>query len=110
MKELEHPSIAEGVFLYIDQKKMTCRLVTELCKFPDLRHFMGSLPKKQKLSEKKAAKIIEPLLEVLVFMEDQGVCHRDLKPENILYDPETGVIKIIDFELARMQKYNHEKL
>lgn len=43
-------------------------------------------------------------------MKDKKVCHRDLKAENIMYDPVTGDLKIIDFELAKMQRYKHEKL
>ena len=43
-------------------------------------------------------------------MEEKGVCHRDLKSENILYDPKTGDLRIIDFELARMQRYSDERL
>jgi serine/threonine protein kinase len=43
-------------------------------------------------------------------MHRNGVCHRDLKPENIMYSAKTGVLKIIDFELAKMQKYVNKKL
>jgi len=34
------------------------------------------------------------------YMHEKQVCHRDLKPENIIYQPETGLIKIIDFGFA----------
>ena len=47
------------------------------------------------------------LFNCLIFMGNLGVCHRDLKPDNILYNPETGDLKIIDFGLARMQRYKH---
>lgn len=43
-------------------------------------------------------------------MKEKKVCHRDLKPDNIMYNPITGDFKIIDFELAKMQRYTHEKL
>ena len=56
------------------------------------------------------ARIIYELLDCLAYLQYKGVCHRDIKPENILYDAKTGTIKLIDFELARMQRYSHEKL
>ena len=43
-------------------------------------------------------------------MHRHGVCHRDIKPENIMYSKKTGDLKIIDFELAKMQKYADQKL
>ena len=50
------------------------------------------------------------LLNCVVYLHDHGVCHRDIKPDNILYDPVTGEIKLIDFEISRMQRYEGEKL
>lgn len=47
------------------------------------------------------------LLECLAYLHKKGVCHRDIKPENILYDESNGSIKLIDFDLCRMSRYDH---
>ncbi len=77
----------------------------------DLRFFIDNqLSQGKKVSESVAADIIRNLLVCLDYLKQKGVCHRDIKPENILYDPETGDIKLIDFELAKMKKEGEEEL
>ena len=39
-------------------------------------------------------------------MHSHGVCHRDIKPDNVMFCEETGQVKLVDFELARMLKYS----
>ena len=81
----------------------------EHCDFPDLRKFMNQ-NKKKKLGEGLVASIVYEMLDCLAYLEDKGVCHKDIKPENILYDEVSGKIKLIDFDIAEMQRYKHEKL
>ncbi len=40
--------------------------------------------------------------EALDYAHRQGVIHRDIKPANVLYNPETGLIKLSDFGIARI--------
>ncbi len=59
----------------------------------------------RKMKENEIASILDTLLKGVKYLHENGVCHRDLKPENIIYDPETGILKIIDFDIASMKKY-----
>ena len=50
------------------------------------------------------------VLGAVAYLHSQGICHRDIKPENILFNPVTREIKLIDFEISKMIKYDHQKL
>ncbi|MEB3150951.1 MAG: GUN4 domain-containing protein [Sphaerospermopsis sp.] len=51
----------------------------------------------QKLSEEKAIKLIQEILEVLSFVHQQNIIHRDIKPSNIMRRHDDGKIVVIDF-------------
>ncbi len=44
------------------------------------------------------------MLRSIAYCAAIGVCHRDIKPHNILIDPETKVLKLIDFGSAKKLK------
>lgn len=45
------------------------------------------------------ASIFSQLIHVLAFLEKKGIRHRDLKAENIIYDPESGSVTVIDYDM-----------
>ncbi|BAZ79725.1 GUN4 domain-containing protein [Sphaerospermopsis kisseleviana CS-549] len=51
----------------------------------------------KKLSEEKAIKLIQEILEVLSFVHQQNIIHRDIKPSNIMRRHDDGKIVLIDF-------------
>ena len=51
---------------------------------------------------KKVIEIGIHCAEALDYAHAQKVVHRDIKPSNIMYDPESGVVKITDFGIARI--------
>ena len=46
--------------------------------------------------------IVQRAAEGLDFAHKQNVVHRDIKPANIMYEPESDMIKITDFGIARI--------
>ena len=54
------------------------------------------------LPTKKVVDIIAKVAEALDYAHEQNVVHRDIKPANIMYEPETGVVKVTDFGIARI--------
>ena len=44
------------------------------------------------------------ILQGLAYMHSRNIYHRDVKPENVIYNPQTGMVKIIDFGFACISK------
>ena len=55
----------------------------------------------RRIAPELAAHITAQLAGGLVVAHKADIVHRDLKPENIIYDPETKVVKLLDFGIAR---------
>ena len=52
-------------------------------------------------NEKEVRHIMKQLFEGCSHLHKMGITHRDIKPQNMLVDMSTGLLKIIDFGLAR---------
>jgi serine/threonine protein kinase len=45
--------------------------------------------------------VIPDMTDAILYLHQNGWTHRDVKPDNYLFDTETGMVKMIDFALAR---------
>jgi serine/threonine-protein kinase len=50
----------------------------------------------------RVVSIVARSAEGLAFAHQQNVVHRDIKPANIMYEPESDIVKITDFGIARI--------
>jgi len=50
----------------------------------------------------KVMSVVARVAEALDYAHKQNVVHRDIKPANIMYDPDTDVVKVTDFGIARI--------
>jgi eukaryotic-like serine/threonine-protein kinase len=56
--------------------------------------------RKAPLPPAEVALIIEQMGAAVMAAHDAGIVHRDLKPDNAMYDPESGIVKLLDFGIA----------
>ena len=57
-----------------------------------------------RLAPDLVAHVVRQLSGGLMAAHAAGIVHRDLKPENLIYNPETRVLKLLDFGIARDQQ------
>ena len=58
---------------------------------------LSYLKEKKKLNEADSRKIFKQLLAAVSYCHSKNIAHRDIKLENIIIDPNTKIIKLIDF-------------
>jgi len=64
----------------------------------------------KKINIKSKIKISQVIAGILGEIHDKGIIHKDINPNNILINPETGVIKLIDFELSTKLTNENQQL
>jgi len=78
-------------------------LVLESVAWPTLRTALHGKPMPVKPFLDFARQIVRTLGEV----HAAGVIHKDINPDNILYDPVTGGVRLIDFDIATVLSFEH---
>ena len=99
LSELSHPNIIKFVDFYEDRVEGFYVIVTELFKSMTIDEFL----QKHEGSQNRDL-ILKQIFEVLEYLHGKLIIHRDFNANNILIDPETLVVKIIDFGLSRSLK------
>lgn len=97
LASLNHPNIP--TIYEIRAHEGTPFLVMELLEGETLRVRLGRSP----LPLTTAIAYAQEICNGLVAAHDKGIIHRDLKPEN-LFITESGVVKVLDFGLAKLTR------
>jgi cyclin-dependent kinase 2 len=98
LKELNHPNIVhlKDVIYVPSEKKLS--LIFEYLEH-DMKKFMKTLT--GPLNSDQVRSFSRQLFEGIIHCHNRRIIHRDLKPQNLLIDPNSGILKIADFGLAR---------
>jgi CHASE2 domain-containing sensor protein/predicted Ser/Thr protein kinase len=67
---------------------------------------LANMMKKGRFSAPQIKHVINNAAAGLQHAHENGVFHRDVKPENIMIAPKTGVVKLMDFGIARLVESN----
>jgi serine/threonine-protein kinase len=76
-----------------------CYIAMELLKGKDLVPFTKQ---GNTLPIEKVVSIVARVADALGYAHRQNVVHRDVKPANVMYEPESDVVKVTDFGIARI--------
>jgi serine/threonine-protein kinase len=94
---LNHPNI---VTIYdVGEERGLAYIAMEYLKG---RHLSDHATSAKLLEPRKVLELIARTADALSFAHKQQVVHRDIKPANLMYEPNTDVLKITDFGIARI--------
>jgi len=94
---LQHPGIV--TIFDAGEARDLAYIAMEYIKGEDLQRYTSPgrlLPVTQLLE------IVARVAEALAYAHSQGVVHRDIKPANVMVDLESGLVKVTDFGVARL--------
>ena len=97
--QLDHPNIVKILAKEMNPEVGPCILM-EYVDGVTLNEFLAAKP-----SVAARKKVVEQLVEVLVYIHGKQIIHRDLKPSNILVTRNGNNLKVIDFGLSDADDY-----
>lgn len=100
LQTIEHPALAQIYALACDGRRAIV-----IQEYISGRTLTEELETKGTMSEAQSIRLMEQLVEVLAVIHEKGIIHRDITPNNILISTD-GVLKLIDFGIARVPKEN----
>ncbi|GMS90706.1 hypothetical protein PENTCL1PPCAC_12881, partial [Pristionchus entomophagus] len=100
LSTLNHPNIVKHLAVFTPQEdEQSFRDVYVVMEL--MKNSLREIIDKVRLDHKNQSFFIYQILCAVNHLHRQGIIHRDLKPSNIAVD-EKGVIKVLDFGLARL--------
>jgi len=99
--KLDHPNIARAYDAETFGSLQA--IVMEFVPGQTLHEF---LKKRGRLSVKEACRCVRQACLGLQHAHERGLVHRDLKPQNLMLTQDSGIIKILDFGLAKVVSEN----
>jgi serine/threonine protein kinase len=92
----KHPQIPDLLAHFMIDKDLF--IVQE---FVDGHSLRDEIVPGRRLGEGYVTKLLQDVLEVLVFVHESGVIHRDIKPENVMRRQQDGKLVLIDFGVVK---------
>lgn len=95
---LEHESLIRTISADRIPEDGTWFLLMEFCPWPSLQKALSGVPAEE------VPNLTKKLVEVVIFLRDNGAVHRDIKPANIVVSPDFKRLKLLDLGVMRSIK------
>lgn len=106
-KDLDHPNIIKTLDIDIQKMSLILEYYESIDLFTYVTHNIFEYPLKTK--NQYSIEIFKQILSGVDYLHQSGIVHMDLKLENIIIDPNSRIIKIIDFGKAIIISKNKDQ-